>query len=342
MVRLGDTLARLESGPLEAQLEVAGGQLAAVLADVTSLAASQALASAERLLANGDNNTTLVQDGEANRSRVRDEVWRLQIEARDRRLAILALEVEIERDLLKADQVRVQAERLTPLVDQGFGRAAEQQDFELAERTLLGQVAANRNLLSAQEEERAASDASLERARGILEGLEPPTPSVAAREAVQLAARTADDAAVVALQQRVEIRRAELAALRLEQQGLTLTATIAGRVGLVEAHPGQALLAGALVARVEAADARTVTVFLPEPVAAGSEAPEVVLLSRRGSPAKVAAADVVGYGRGVEELPVRLWRQPQVPEYGRTLIVRPPESLSLVPGEVRGVRLEQP
>ena len=342
VVRLGDTPARLESGPLEAQLEVAGGQLAAVLADVTSLAASQALASAERLLANGDNNTTLVQDGEANRSRVRDEVWRLQIEARDRRLAILALEVEIERDLLKADQVRVQAERLTPLVDQGFGRAAEQQDFELAERTLLGQVAANRNLLSAQEEERAASDASLERARGILEGLEPPTPSVAAREAVQLAARTADDAAVVALQQRVEIRRAELAALRLEQQGLTLTATIAGRVGLVEAHPGQVLLAGALVARVEAADARNVTVFLPEPVAAGSEAPEVVLLSRRGSPAKVAAADVVGYGRGVEELPVRLWRQPQVPEYGRTLIVRPPESLSLVPGEVLGVRLEQP
>ncbi|MDB2577304.1 hypothetical protein N9Z54_08935, partial [Planctomycetota bacterium] len=76
-------------------------------------------------------------------------------------------------------------------------------------------------------------------------------------------------------------------ALRLEQQGLTLTATIAGRVGLVEAHPGQVLLAGALVARVEAADARNVTVFLPEPVAAGSEAPEVVLLSRRGSPAKV-------------------------------------------------------
>ena len=77
-------------------------------------------------------------------------------------------------------------------------------------------------------------------------------------------------------------------------------------------------------------------------MAAGSEAPELVLLSRRGSPAELAAADVVGYGRGVEELPVRLWRQPQVPEYGRTLIVRPPESLSLVPGEVLGVRLEQP
>lgn len=342
VVGLGDTIARLESAPLEAQLEVAGGQLAAVLADVTSLAASQTLASAERLLANGDNTTTLTQDGEANRSRVRDEVWRLQIEARDRRLAILALEVEIERDLLKADQVRVQAERLTPLVDQGFGRAAEQQDFELAERTLLGQVAANRNLLSAQEEERAAADASLERARAILEGLQAPTPSVAAREAVELAARAADDAAIAALQQRVDVRRAELGALRLEQAGLTLTATIAGRVGLVEAHPGQALLAGALVARIEASDARNVTVFLPEPMAAEGEAPEVVLLSRRASPAELAAAEVVGYGRGVEELPVRLWRQPQVPEYGRTLIVRPPESLALVPGEVLGVRLERP
>ncbi|MGB0332338.1 MAG: biotin/lipoyl-binding protein, partial [Planctomycetota bacterium] len=138
-VKPGDPIARLDSGPLEAQLSVAEQQLAAVLADVTALAASQALAAAERLLAIGESDAELVQDGQANRSRVRDEVWRLQIEARERRLAILALEVEIERDLLKADQVRVQAERLTPLVDQGFGRAAEKQDLELEERTLLGQ-----------------------------------------------------------------------------------------------------------------------------------------------------------------------------------------------------------
>ena len=96
------------------------------------------------------------------------------------------------------------------------------------------------------------------------------------------------------------------------------------------------------MALVEAADVRNVTVFLPEPSAAETEAPEVVLLSRRTSPAEVAAAEVVGYGRGVEELPVRLWRQPQVPEFGRTLIVRPPASLGLVPGEVLAVRLEQP
>lgn len=341
-VKPGDPIARLDSGPLEAQLSVAERQLAAVLADVTALAASQALAAAERLLAIGENDSELVQDGQANRSRVRDEVWRLQIEARERRLAILALEVEIERDLLKADQVRVQAERLTPLVDQGFGRAAEKQDFELEERTLLGQVAANRELLQAQEEERVASVASLDRARGILEGLEAPSPAVAAREAVQRSARAADDAAITALTQRVEIRRAELAALRLEQDGLTLSATIAGRVGLVESRPGQALLAGSTVALVESADARNVTVFLPEPSAPEGDAPAVVLLSRRTSPAEVAAAEVVGYGRGVEELPVRLWRQPQVPEFGRTLIVRPPAALGLIPGEVLGVQLEQP
>jgi len=342
VVRPGDPLARLDSGPLEAQLAVAEEQLAAVLADVTSLAASQALAAAERLLANGESDTELIQDGQANRSRVRDEVWRLQIEARDLRLSILALEVEIERDLLKADQVRVQAERLTPLVDQGFGRAAEKQDFELAERTLLGQVAANRELLTAQREERAASIASLDRARGILEGLEAPAPSVAAREAVQRSARAADEAAIVALTQRVEVRRAELAALRLDQDALTLSATIAGRVGLIEARPGQALLAGNTVALVEAAEARNVTVFLPEPSAPEEGVPEVVLLSRRMAPTEVAQAEVVGYGRGVEELPVRLWRQPQVPEFGRTLIVRPPESLGLVPGEVLAVQLEQP
>jgi hypothetical protein len=113
-------------------------------------------------------------------------------------------------------------------------------------------------------------------------------------------------------------------------------------VGLLESRPGQALLAGSTVALVESAAARNVTVFLPEPSAPEGDPPAVVLLSRRTSPAEVAAAEVVGYGRGVEELPVRLWRQPQVPEFGRTLIVRPPAALGLIPGEVLGVQLEQP
>ena len=336
----GDVIAQLDSGPLESRLAVAEEQLAAVLADVASLAASQALQGVERLQADEVASTELVQDRQANGSRMRDEVWRLQIEARDRRLSILALEVEIERDLLKADQVRVQADRLTSLVDQGFGRAAEKQDFELEERTLLGQVAANRALLAAEVEERSAADGSLAQARQILDSLSAPTASAATREAVRGAARVADDAAIIALQQRVEIRRAELAALRLERQGLTLVATIAGRVGLVSARPGQSLLPGATVAQVEAAEARNVTVFLPEPAAAEGAAPETVLLARRSAPAVLAEAEVVGYGVGVEELPVRLWRQPQVPEYGRTLIVRPPASLGLVPGEILGVQVE--
>ncbi len=336
----GDVIAQLDSGPLESRLSVAEEQLAAVLADVASLAASQALQGLERLQADELASTELVQDRRANGSRMRDEVWRLQIEARDRRLSILALEVEIERDLLKADQVRVQADRLTPLVDQGFGRAAEKQDFELEERTLLGQVAANRALLAAEVEERSAADGSLAQARLILDTLSAPTASAATRETVRGAARVADDAAITALQQRVEIRRAELAALRLERQGLTLVATVAGRVGLVSARPGQSLLPGATVAQVEAAEARNVTVFLPEPAAAEGAAPETVLLARRSAPAVLAEAEVVGYGVGVEELPVRLWRQPQVPEYGRTLIVRPPASLGLVPGEILGVQLE--
>ena len=342
VVRTGDVLARLTSEPLEARLAVAEEELAAVLADVASLAASQALQAAERELAAGEDDTDFAQDGQANRSRVRDEVWRLEIQARERRLSILALEVEIERDLLRADQVRVQAERLTSLVDQGFGRGAEKQDLELEERTLLGQVEANRALLAAETEERAAAQASLARARGILETLAPPAADEAAREAVREAARRADEAAVLALRQRVEVRRATLGALRTERAGLTLLASVPGRVGLVEARPGQALLAGAPVATVEAEGARNVTVFLPEPVAAEVDVPEVVLLARRSAPAVVAEAEVVGFGQGVEELPVRLWRRPQVPEYGRTLIVRPPAALGLVPGEVLGVLLERP
>ena len=342
LVRTGDVVARLSGSELDARMAVAEEELAAVLAEVASLAASQALRVAERELANLGDDTEYVQDEQANRSRVRDEVWRLEIQARERRLAILALEVEIERDRLRADQVRVQADRLTPLIDQGFGRGAEKQDLELEERTLLGQVEANRRLLAAQVEEQGAAQASLELARGALAALPPATSDEAARLAVLGAARAADDAALDALRQRAEVRRAELGALRSERAGLVLVASVPGRVGLIQSRPGQALLAGAAVLTVEAEAARNVTVYLPEPVAGGAEVPEVVLLARRSAPERVAEAEVIGFGRGVEALPERLWRRPQVPEYGRTLIVRPPEALGLVPGEVLGVMLERP
>ncbi len=338
-VSAGTPIARLDDALLQARIVVAQQQVASVAADVEAAATARRQLASERALAalggTGESATDLI----ANRSRVRDEVWRLEIEEREQRLSVLALEVEIETDLLRVDQVRAQEERFAVLSEQGFAREADAQDRRLAEKTLLGRVEANRRLLEALHNEVDAAAASLATARGILEGLGSPEASEAARVLLESAAQVADLAALDALHRRVESRRAEVELLRVELAELTLIAPFDGRVARVDARAGQSVVAGAAVVLVQARGARDVVVYLPEPIAPGGTLPEMVILARRTAPGVDAEAEVVGFGRGIDPLPERLWSRPGVPEFGRTLIVRPPAALGLVPGEAVNVRL---
>ena len=338
-VSAGTPVARLDDALLQARIVVAQQEVASVAADVEAAATARAQLASERALAALGGTGELATDLIANRSRVRDEVWRLEIEERERRLSVLALEVEIDTDLLRVDQVRAQEERFAVLSKQGFAREADAQDRRLAERTLLGRVEANRRLLEALRVEVDAAAASLATARGILEGLGSPEASEAARVLLESAAQVADLAALDALRRRVESRRAEVELLRVELAELTLIAPFDGRVARVDARAGQSVVAGAAVVLVQARGARDVVVYLPEPIAPGGTLPETVILARRAAPGVDAEAEVVGFGRGIDPLPERLWSRPGVPEFGRTLIVRPPVALGLVPGEAVNVRL---
>jgi hypothetical protein len=81
---------------------------------------------------------------------------------------------------------------------------------------------------------------------------------------------------------------------------------------------------------------------MAEPVGPGRPLPPSVQLARRAAPESGVTATVIGPGAGVEALPERFWARPGVPEYGRTLVVRAPEELRLLPGEAVTVRLAGP
>ncbi|MEM1448496.1 MAG: HlyD family efflux transporter periplasmic adaptor subunit [Planctomycetota bacterium] len=338
-VSAGTIVARLESASLDARVAVAQQEVAVVLADVAALSATHALQIAERELTRTRGAREAALEVSANRSRVRDEVWRLEIEERERRLAIDAIEVEIETDLLTAEQIRVQAGRFDMLVGDGFARQADVQDRQLAEQTLLGRVEANQRLIEATRAEVDVAAASLASAREILEGLGAPPSNVAARRDVETAAHEAALAAIDALQSRVDARRLEVSVLRSEREALILRAPIDGRIASVNAYPGQPIVAGASVVVIQAMLPRDVAVYLPEPTSGELETPQTILLSRLSAPEVAVEAEVLGLGRGVEQLPVRLWPSPNLPQFGRVLLVRPPDELGLIPGEVVGATI---
>ncbi len=341
-VTAGSPLARLDDALHEARINEALENVAALVADLESLGAERARRRAERSLEATSLQTDDIEDSVANRSRVRDEVWRLEIEARERRLAALAVEVEIDTDRLLADQIRVRQGRIVPLTEQGFARRADVQDLGLEEKTVLGRVAANERLLGALRDESAVAVEQLASVRAILARLERPTGTEEALISLESAAAEADRAALDALERRIAARRAEVNALRLERERLILVAPFDGFVSLVHARAGQLITAGAPVLEFRGREARDVIVYMTEPIGPESPLPATVELARRAAPDSSVTAAVVGPGAGVTALPERFWFRPGVPEYGRTLVVQAPEELRLLPGEAVTVRLTDP
>ncbi len=61
-------------------------------------------------------------------------------------------------------------------------------------------------------------------------------------------------------------------------------------------------------------------------------------LVKNTPPAQIARSEVMFVGPTVEVMPERLWRNPAIPQWGRPIVVKIPEGLKLVPGELVGIR----
>jgi multidrug resistance efflux pump len=63
-----------------------------------------------------------------------------------------------------------------------------------------------------------------------------------------------------------------------------------------------------------------------------------VELVKTTSPAQIARSKIASIGPTVELIPQRLWRSPNLPQWGRPVLIGIPPGLVLVPGEVVGIR----
>jgi hypothetical protein len=64
----------------------------------------------------------------------------------------------------------------------------------------------------------------------------------------------------------------------------------------------------------------------------------VQLIDRNRIPNLMVDSQVAYVGPTVEQMPARLWRNPNMPQWGRPVLVKIPPDLKLVPGAVVGIR----
>jgi multidrug resistance efflux pump len=155
----------------------------------------------------------------------------------------------------------------------------------------------------------------------------------------------ADQAAEDALNKQTEVlaRQMDEVLVRLDsltrRESVELRAPFDGVVSLVQHTAGEAVLAGEPILTIAKKEPENIVAYATEKqVSRVQENTVVQLIDRNSTPNLMVDSQVVYVGPTVEQMPARLWRNPNIPQWGRPVLVKIPPSLKLVPGAVVGVR----
>ncbi len=126
--------------------------------------------------------------------------------------------------------------------------------------------------------------------------------------------------------------------LWVQPEPLVLKAPFDGIVRQLPCKSGEAVSAGLPIVTIEEAKPSQVLAYTGEgPTNLIQEDMEVEMVTN-SDPPQIGATKVVTLGPAIEMIPDRLWRNPNVPQWGRPFLVQIPEGMNLISGELVGIR----
>ncbi len=306
-VERGQLIATLDSSVLDARMAAAEAEIARLGAKITA--------------ARAELEDAAKEDSADRLSRLR----RFQLDAEQKGLDTLAIEVRIEADRLLAQRIALRKRRLTALVPKGAASIDDLDDIALKLKRIEERIARNEKLLARTREveksaqARAGEFASAPQPLSLVEQRTAPL-----REALRVAESRRDG-------------------IRARIRMLTIRSPIDGIVSRITATEGQAVREGEALVHLTPLESREALVYIKE---GDAEAEELrpgrrLLCARPGTPRQVlCGAEVVRIGPELIELPSRLWANPRVPEFGLPVLVGLDGGTTLRPGEVVRLRLD--
>ena len=101
---------------------------------------------------------------------------------------------------------------------------------------------------------------------------------------------------------------------------------------------GEVVAAGDPILAVAQKEPTEIVAYVSEQQLGMLEQDMTVELVKIRTPAQIAESQIASISPTMELMPQRLWRNPNVPQWGRPVLINIPPGLSLVPGEVVGIR----
>ena len=295
---------------LQAQLETA-------LAEIEQLMA-QLVPTEQNILAdNADRQTTRISDAR-----------RFSADVENAQLEVLRLRVVIETDKIALEDLAVDVKITEELVGKQAVSPYEMQKVKAQHDALAKKIEENSRLL---EQADGALKQAVQRQREYAQQQSPPLSQDAALDVIRKAIKVQE--------KRMNELLVELESLDARET-LELKAPCDGIVSQVMRRPTDVILAGEPILTVTQTSVTGIIGYAAEGQLSGIRQGAAVELIKRIEPAEVQIerSVVTFVGPAVEQIPARLWRNPNVPEWGRPFLVQAPAQMNVIVGETVGIR----
>ncbi len=147
------------------------------------------------------------------------------------------------------------------------------------------------------------------------------------------------DSALEPVRKAITVQEKRIEEISARRAALVLKAPFDGIVSQIQARAGETVLAGAPILTIAEAAPTEIIAYANETQAGQIRENMEVELVKNTPPAQIAkAARVTHVGPTIELVPLRLLRNPNIPQWGRPFLVKIPQGLELTPGELVGIR----
>ena len=127
--------------------------------------------------------------------------------------------------------------------------------------------------------------------------------------------------------------------LNERQKKVVLTAPCDGFVSSIDSQIGEiAILPGFPVLSITQEKPSSIIAYVGENMAGHFTGRSRVEVIKGSEPKQIGRSEITYIGPRIEQLPQRLWRNPNIPQWGRAIQIEIPRGMVLLPGELVGIK----
>ena len=141
------------------------------------------------------------------------------------------------------------------------------------------------------------------------------------------------------IQKAIAVHEKRIDEILARRTPLVLESPLDGVVSIIARGLGEAVTAGEPILTVVEARPTEIIAYATEDQFDRIRERMVVELVRPGERTKIAQSQVVYLGPRMELMPERLWQNPNMPQWGRPMLIKVPPGMDLVCGQVVGIRM---